>query len=151
MGKKNKKSGHGGFESNTPAAPTGGRVRYEEFLTASRGTPRAVSPTAVGGMPPKVGNMMAPQNTNTGRMKVPEVGSGTVAGVVPTMRATTPKPAVSARPFVHPSAGVVTPGVGNGGVVRRLNAMSRARAGHNFVTNHGHGMSNCNYAGRDEE
>jgi hypothetical protein len=143
MGKKNSsKVGHGGYGPSTPVAPTGGRVPGEEFLTASRGTPRAVSPTAVGGMPPKVGNMMAPQNTNTGRMKVPEVGSGTVAGVVPTMRATTPKPtALVPLPNQRPR-------VGSG---RMRSYIDHLQGRHPFVTNHGHGMSNCNYAGRDEE
>lgn len=30
-------------------------------------------------------------------------------------------------------------------------AMIPGARGHNFATNHGHGMSNCNYSGRDEE
>ena len=30
-------------------------------------------------------------------------------------------------------------------------AMIPGARGHNFATNHDHGMSNCNYRGRDEE
>lgn len=144
MGKKNSsKVGHGGYGTdNTPVVPTGGRVRGEEILSVSRGTPRATPPTAVGGMPPKVGNMMAPQNTNTGMMKVPEVGSGSVAGSVSTPRAATPKPtALVPLPNQRPR-------VGSGQMAAYIR---RQAAGHHFVTNHGHGMSNCNYRGRDEE
>lgn len=150
MGKKNSsKIGHGGYGLSTPAAPTSGRVQGEEFLIASRGQ-RSASPTpTVGGMPPKVGNMMAPQNTNTGMMKVPEVGSGTVAGSVSTSRAATPKPAVAARPFVHASALPARPRVGSGQMGAYLDRINGRQ--HPFTTNHGHGMSNCNYRGRDEE
>lgn len=142
MGKKNSsKIGHGGYGLSTPAAPTSGRVQGEEFLTASRG-PRRAPPAPTVGMPPKVGNMMAPQNTNTGMMKVPEVGSGTVAGSVSTPRAATPKPtALVPLPNQRPR-------VGSGQMAAYIR---RQAAGHHFVTNHGHGMSNCNYRGRDEE
>jgi hypothetical protein len=200
MGKKNKKSGHGGFsygslgDFDSPTLPThdvgSGTVRgtVPSYREATSGSPQMSSPPPSLGASPVAASVAPGRQARTSispaalarspRISVPGVGSGAVMGTVPSASAaprsprrqhapvTAGRPVVTAGPTMLPMGGPSatrsymrgvaknggTPNFGLGGSVFSSKlAMIPGARGHNFTTNHGHGMSNCNYAERDEE